>query len=112
MKATCKNCGYQWEKGTDSNHTKDDCIERLKERVEELTEVAVNFITHSVDIRQIQLKCYSNEYEDVKSVGKDIPTYQTMRLQKMLKAISRPTESDLCKKGTIYLYNQTTEQGE
>ena len=28
--ATCKNCGYQWEKGTDSNHTKDDCIERLR----------------------------------------------------------------------------------
>jgi len=29
-KATCKHCGFSWTKGTDSGHTKDKCIERLK----------------------------------------------------------------------------------
>jgi len=29
-KAACKHCGFSWTKGTDSGHSKDECIERLK----------------------------------------------------------------------------------
>lgn len=34
--ATYKHCGFSWEKGTDSGHSKDECIERLKAENEEL----------------------------------------------------------------------------
>jgi len=39
MKATCKHCQFQWQKGTDSGHSK-DCRDRLKARVEELADLA------------------------------------------------------------------------
>lgn len=42
MKSTCKHCGFTWEKGTDSGHTKDDCIERLKAEIDELNEQIEN----------------------------------------------------------------------
>ena len=34
-KVNCKHCGFQWVKGEDSGHSKDECIERLKVRVDE-----------------------------------------------------------------------------
>ena len=41
--ATCKNCGYQWEKGTDSGHGPEDCIERLRAENQKLKESRKGF---------------------------------------------------------------------
>ena len=46
---TCKNCGYQWEKGTDSNHSKDDCIERLRAERDLLNEAFLLSYNHLCD---------------------------------------------------------------
>ena len=35
-KVKCKHCGFQWVKGEDSGHSKDECIERLKAKVEKI----------------------------------------------------------------------------
>lgn len=91
------------------------CLSKEKEKLEKevaaLKELAVNFITHSEAVRQIQYKCFANEYPTVPDVGMSIPTYQTTRLQNKLKKISRVTDADLCKRGLDILMREL-EQGE
>ena len=88
MKATCKNCGYQWEKGTDSNHTKDDCIERLKaenHRLRDGTEFLISL------------------YDELCSkVPKDLLIFTGHGLEQAMNGLMAISDN----------YNQTTEQGE
>jgi len=53
MKATCKNCGYQWVKGTDSNHSKDDCIERLRAERDSHKKTALQYWTELLDAKKV-----------------------------------------------------------
>lgn len=53
MKSTCKHCGFQWEKGTDSNHSKDNCIERLKAESDSHKKVALQYWTELLEAKEV-----------------------------------------------------------
>jgi len=85
-------------------------VAALKKENRCLAELAVNFITHSEEVRKIQYKCFANEYPTVPDVGMSIPTYQTTRLQNKLKKISRVTDGDLCKEAIDILMKEIKGQ--
>ena len=72
----------------ESNQAGHDYIVKLEKENLALTHLAINFITHSVEISKIQMKCFAGEYIDVKDVGINIPSYQTTVLHRKLKAVS------------------------
>ena len=77
------------------------------DQIKALEDLAINLIKYVVDIRAIQYKCFANEYEDVKSVGMSIPTYQTFILQKKMKDISKIDYNEkLCGVAINHILNQ------
>jgi len=90
-------------------------LEKELEETKGLAHLAINLIQHAQNMRDIQHKCFANEYPSVPDVGMDMPSYQTTALiNKMRKIAGMEWDKDLCGQAINYLVAQSElkENGE
>ncbi len=87
-------------------------LAEAREEIRNLAELATNFISYSVKIKEFQMKCWDKKsFVSVEDVGFSIPIYQTLALQTRLKNLARDTDDSLTGKG-LKILEQLKEQGE